>query len=240
MIIHNVIQGSPEWRELRLGIPTASEFERLITPKEWKPTKGETRRKYKVELLTELILGRPLDLITTASMQHGTDWEAKARAAYEMVQGVEVQQVGFCTDDAALYGASPDGFVGDDGGCEIKCPDKPEIHVGYMLYPDLFKQEYFVQTQGQLYVTRRKWTDLISYFSGFDMVTVRIEPVPEFQEKLGVALKTFVVELAAAVAQARAAGWIKAPEERAESGADFLTGDDAELIIAGLKKEGKL
>jgi hypothetical protein len=32
MITHDVTQGSPEWLEARLGIPTASEFDKIITP----------------------------------------------------------------------------------------------------------------------------------------------------------------------------------------------------------------
>ena len=32
MIRHNCKQGGPEWNELRLGRPTASLFERIITP----------------------------------------------------------------------------------------------------------------------------------------------------------------------------------------------------------------
>ena len=32
MIIHEVEQGSGDWLKLRLGIPTASEFDKIITP----------------------------------------------------------------------------------------------------------------------------------------------------------------------------------------------------------------
>ena len=31
MIFHNVAPGSDEWRHLRLGIPTASQFDRILT-----------------------------------------------------------------------------------------------------------------------------------------------------------------------------------------------------------------
>jgi hypothetical protein len=193
VIHHAVVQGSEEWLRLRLGIPTASEFSRIITPKKWDLAAG--RAQYRVELLTEMILGGPLDGVTTPAMLHGKDWEPKARAAYEMQEGVDVEDCGFCTDDARTYGASPDAFVGDDGSLEIKCPEKPEIHVGYLLNPDSFSESHWVQVQGQLFVTGRKWTDLISYFMGIPMVRVRITPHEEFQAKLAAHLRTFLTEL---------------------------------------------
>lgn len=206
MIHHAVVQGSEEWIRARLGKPTASEFDRIITAVKWEPTKGETRRKYAVKLLTELILDGPLDGTTTPSMVHGKDWEVKARRAYEMLEAVDVEDCGFCTDDLQTYGASPDAFVGEYGSLEIKCPERPEIHVGYLLNPDSLKDEHWVQVQGQLYVTGRKWTDLISYFMGIPMARVRIEPHPEFQKKLDVALRSFLCELSDLVELAKARG----------------------------------
>jgi hypothetical protein len=42
-------------------------------------------------------------------------------------------------------GCSPDGFIGDDGILEIKCP-KPENHIGYLL--DVEGIGYRCQVQG--------------------------------------------------------------------------------------------
>lgn len=191
-IHHAVVQGSEEWLRLRLGKPTASEFDRIITAKKWEPTSGEARRKYALQLVTELILDGPLDGVTTPSMIHGKDWEVKARRAYEMIDGVDAVDCGFVTTDDGLVGASPDAFIGEDGSLEIKCPERPEIHVGYLLNPDTMKDAHWVQVQGQLYVTGRQWTDLISYFMGIPMARVRITPHPEFQAKLDVDRKSVV------------------------------------------------
>lgn len=240
MIHHAALQGSPEWHRLRMGRPTASRFERIITPAKGEPTKGETRRKYTMELLTELILDMPLDTATTAAMQSGHDWEPRARAAYEMLHGVDVELCGFVTDDVGAYGASPDGFVGDEGSIEIKSPFNPEIHVGYLVAPETLKQEYFVQTQGQLYVTGRKWTDLVSYFGGMPMVCVRVTPVEEFQAKLAAALKTFCGDLALYVEMAKDRGWIKPQAETnpRDHSADFVTEADLEMLY-GARPGGK-
>jgi len=249
MIHLPMIQGSDEWLRARMGKPTASEFERLITPakretkdgeiKGWLPTKGETRRAYAIYLLTELILDMPLAGVNTAAMEHGKAWEPKARAAYEMMHGVDVELCGFCTNDEGTIGASPDGFVGEDGSIEIKCPERPEIHCGYMVNPQSFVDEYFAQTQGQLFVTGRKWTDQISYFGGMPMVTVRVLPEPEFQKRLGEALRLFVNDLALYVDMAKGKGWIKDSVARAprDYSKDFLSAEDEEMLVAALRQD---
>lgn len=231
-------QGGEEWLRARMGRPTASEFDRIITAKKWEPTKGETRRAYAVYLLTELILDTPLAGVTVAAMDHGHDWEPKARAAYEMLNGVDVELCGLCTDDAGTVGASPDGIVRSlRRSVEIKCPQKPEIHCGYMLNPQSLIDEYFVQTQGQIYVLKEEIdsTDLISYFGGMPMVTVNVTPHAEFQQKLDVALRSFVCELSDLVERAKAAGWIKPKKDVPDYTREWLTQEDADAIIAARK-----
>lgn len=204
-----VLQGSEEWLRLRMGKLTASNFDKVITAKKWEPTKGETRRAHAIYLLTELILDMPLSGVTTAAMSHGTAYEENARAAYEMLGGQEVEPCGFCTDDAMTHGASPDAFVGEEGSLEIKCPFKPEIHVEYMMRPASLVEEYFVQTQGQLFVTGRRWTDIVSYVGILPMVKVRVLPEPVFQEKLEIAVRSFCAEFSDLVVRAVELGYLK-------------------------------
>ena len=238
MIHHRCIQGSEEWLRLHFGVPSAGAFEKIITPVKWEPTKGDARRNYLLWLLTELILDTPLTGVTTASMQHGHDWEPKARAWYEMQHGIDVELAGFCTTDDGRIGASPDGFVGEDGLLEIKCPEKPEIHCGYMLAPETLKQAYFVQTQGQLYVTGREWTDLVSYFGGMPTVCERVRPVEEFHKKLHDALTLFVNDLALYIGMAKARGWIKEASTAPDHSRDFVTDADVEAILTA-QREGR-
>lgn len=233
MVHHSVVQGSEEWLRLRLGRPTASEFDRIITAKKWELSAG--RHTYALRLLTELILDGPLDSIVTPAMLHGKDWEEKARAAYEMAEGVDAITCGFCTTDDGMIGASPDAFIGEEGSLEIKCPERPEIHVGYLLHPDTLKDEHWVQVQGQLLVSQRKWTDLISYFMGIPMARVRIEPHPEFQAKLAAALKTFLAEFKDLCELAVKRG-VKFPDRNGkieDHSRDWITPEDVEQIIAG-------
>jgi len=57
-----------------------------------------------------------------AAMEKGNALEAEARDSYARRRKVEVRQVGFVRNFSGLKacGASPDGFVGFDGGLEIK------------------------------------------------------------------------------------------------------------------------
>lgn len=150
-------QGSVEWGKLRVGRPTASQFHRIITPKTLKPSAAQD--KYIYELLAEWITGSPQDDLFIEYMERGRNLEESAIADLELQRDVTVDRVGFCTDDKGLYGASPDGFIGDDEGLEIKCP-KLDNHIGYLIGDPA--NDYKCQIQGGLWVCERDtWTRLV-------------------------------------------------------------------------------
>ena len=60
MKIHNVEQRTAAWFDLRCGKPTASSFDKIITP-EGTPRNGELREKYLYKLAAEAVLKRPAD-----------------------------------------------------------------------------------------------------------------------------------------------------------------------------------
>ncbi len=183
-------QGTPEWYAARCGIPTASEFDKLITTQ----SKTSTQRtKYMYRLAGERVCGVPEESYQSVAMQRGKEVEEEARRFYEFTSGVEVQRVGFCLSDCGRFGASPDGLVGEDGQIEIKCPTLA-VHVGYLLEGKL-PTDYFQQTQGQLFVTGRKWSDFISYYPGVKPLLIRITPDAIFHQNLGIELNGFCGEL---------------------------------------------
>jgi len=147
IVYRNVAQGSTEWLLLRMGRPTASCFDRIITPS-GKPSSQAS--DYCNLLLAELMLGRPIETPAMPWMERGSLLEDDARAEYEFVNDVTVDRVGFCTTDDGLIGCSPDGLVGEDGLLELKCP-KAEVHVGYLLLEDEgVQQAFWAQIPGQL------------------------------------------------------------------------------------------
>lgn len=191
MIALNIPQGTPEWASARVGRPTASNFEKLIT------TAGlpsKQREKYLWQVAGESVTGVMTETYQNGAMQRGIELEAEARSLYELTQGVTVEQVGICyPDEKKLCSCSPDGLVGKDGGMEIKCPSI-HTHVGYLLGNEL-PTEYFQQVQGSLYVTGRKWWDYVSYFPGLRPLIVRVKPDKKFIDSLDAEIKKFVEEL---------------------------------------------
>jgi hypothetical protein len=229
MIEHVVQQGSIEWHTLRSVIPTASNFDRLITPAKWEPTKGDTRRGYQLELLANRIFGLPAEIAGISALAHGREWEPIARAAYEFERGVEIKDAGFFTDDEERYGASPDGLIGDDGLIEFKNPESPKVHLSALIdsleyaanvenwtaivpngsYVTGFVRDHWAQVQGQLYVTGRAWCDVVCNFSRLPMVVVRVYQNPVYIGILSTALDIFCADMAEMETKAKVHGWLK-------------------------------
>lgn len=212
MIEVDCVQGSADWANARLGIPTASQFARILTPA--KLGYSSAAVAYINELLAEWVLGCPLDAGASAYMDRGTSMEPDARKWYAFTKGVEPRTVGVCLTDDRKVGCSPDFLVGDDGGGEIKCPSA-KIHVGYLLGD--VAEEHRSQVQGNLWVTGREWWDVISYSPVMPCACVRAYPDPDYQHALTEALGRFCRELEAARERLIALGCQSAQERRVAS-----------------------
>lgn len=182
-------QGTPEWMAARIGIPTASSFDRIIT-KTGKPSASADR--YLAKLVAEWYLGCSLDDYVSQFMERGTEMEASAVRFYEFATGVDTQEVGFIVRDDGRCGASPDRLVGDNGLLEIKCPS-PEVHMTYVLGG--LSDEYKVQQQGQLWVAEREWCDLLSFHPVLPRATVRVFRDEPFIETLSGLMRDFLERL---------------------------------------------
>lgn len=176
MRVHNVEQRSPEWYSLRAGIPTASEFSSLVTSK-GEPSKSMPR--YAKTLAAEKFSGRTLDAWDgNAWTERGKELEVEAIRLYEFASDYTVTPIGFVTTDDGRAGCSPDGLVGDDGLVEVKCL-KAENHIEAVLYFQKNRHcqpDYVQQTQGQLWICRRKWCDLILYHPVLPLLVIRQTP----------------------------------------------------------------
>ena len=198
MKIHHCEQGSTEWHSLRCGIPTASEFDALITPL-GKPRKSEGRESYLLQKVCDKLMGYSKDSLNSFSMDQGQIVEKIARPWYEFTYDVKVQQVGFCTTDDGRVGCSPDGLIGEDGGIEIKSPE-PHTHLKYLL-AGVVPPDYVAQVQGSLYVTGRAWWKFVSFSRHFPPLVLTVTPDPAFQAALKTALESFVTDFDAALAK---------------------------------------
>jgi hypothetical protein len=116
-------------------------------------------------------------------MLRGTELEPVARENYEFITDNEVVEHGFIMNMNREYGCSPDGFVGDFGGLEIKCP-LGATHVKYMRDPQELVKQYWQQIQGCMWVTERAWWDAFSFHPDMNHVLVRVERDEEYIKKL--------------------------------------------------------
>lgn len=192
MIIHREYQqGSLDWLRARAGIPTASEFGNLITPKcEIRAWSTEMPKTYLAAKLAEAWTGMPLSGINSFAMEQGSILQDEAIPWLSLELNQEIESVGFITDDAGRVGCSPDGLIGEIQGVEVKCPE-PTAHVKYLLggkVPD----DYLAQVHGSMFVTGLASWRFVSYRRGFPNLVLIVERDGEIQEKIGDALQEFL------------------------------------------------
>lgn len=185
MIYWDVEQGSIEWFALRAGIPTASEFSKLVTPAKMQPS--AQLDDYALTLAAETFAGRPVDQWAgNAHTENGHAMEAAARAYYSMMTMRDVQQAGFIRSELYEAGMSPDGLMLSDGGTlEIKsCGHKQHIRcLGMTECP----RDYLAQAQGEILIGWEegvRWLSLVMYHDDLPKKVFHVEPIQEFQDLL--------------------------------------------------------
>lgn len=221
MIYLDVEQGTADWHAVRAGLPTASCFEKILTPARLELSKSWP--KYRNHLIAEWLLGQAvIDDVGSGFMERGTDQEQDARDWYEMARGVEVRPGGFCLRDDRSAGCSPDGLVEDEGMAEIKVPSAPN-HVGYLL--DGLGDEHRMQIQGGLWVTGLKWLDFVSYNRTLPKVLIRVERDERVIQSIETAVGHFNVRLALAREECLSRGYEPmAPKMSYAEARDFYVG----------------
>ena len=197
MITVDVEQNTRDWFLEKLGLPSASNFDKIITPK------GEVskqRQKYLYQLAGQKVSGIQEPTFQSQAMLRGIEVEKEARAFYELITDAKVRQVGVCfADEQKIVGCSPDGLVGKSGLIEIKCPEV-HTHVSYLL-KGVVPDDYIPQIQGQLFVTGRSWVDFMSYYPGIKPLIVRVKRDKTFIAALERELLGFCAELKDVIAK---------------------------------------
>ena len=155
-----ILQSDPQWATARVGHVTASRIADLMakTKTGW----GASRANYAAQLVAERLTGNASESYSNAAMQWGVETEAQARAAYEFRQDVTCGEAAFLKHPCIEWaGASPDGFVSDDGLVEFKCPNT-STHIDTLLGAKV-PEKYVLQMQWQMAVTDRGWCDFVSF-----------------------------------------------------------------------------
>ncbi len=188
--LHGLEQGTEEWLVCRLGRVTASEFGTVLA-KGKGSGESKTRRTYMLKLIGERLTGEIAESYANGHMERGKAMEAEARSMYEMMMGVDVQQVGFVTLGSEI-GCSPDGLLGT-GVLEIKTK-LPHLHLDVLIKGEM-PAEHIAQVQGQLWVCDLEWVDFVSYWPKLPIFTKRIYRDEEYIKNLSEEVDKFLDEL---------------------------------------------
>jgi putative phage-type endonuclease len=152
-------QRTEEWFAARCGKVTASRVADIIA--KTKTGASASRENYLAQLVCERLIGKPAESYSNSAMQHGTDTEPYARAAYEARMDILVTEVGFIDHPwIAMSGASPDGLA-NEGLVEIKCPNTA-THIDTLLSRTV-PAKYITQMMWQMACADRPWCDFVSF-----------------------------------------------------------------------------
>lgn len=204
----DLVQGSDEWHQARCGLLTASEIDRIITPK-LKIAENAKTRMHLWELAAQRISKHVEPSYISDAMLRGHEDEVFARELYAK-HYAPVQEVGFVTNDkwGFTLGCSPDGLVGDEGKIEAKSRcQKYQVQTIVEEWTGVARipEEYWLQIQTGLLVTGRKWCDFISYSGGLPAFVSRVEAHPETQDAIIEAAAKFEARINEVVADFLAA-----------------------------------
>ena len=196
MIILDVEQGSDEWFAARVGVASASNFAKIITPTGKKSTQCKA---YMNQVIAEKLMGHKIETHQSEAMTRGIEMEQEARDWYEFETGESAAEVGlvYLNDDKRVS-CSPDGLL-NDKGLEIKCP-LPHTHIEYLLKGEI-PGKYIPQVQGSMLVTGLKEWDFVSYHPELKPLLVTVQADEEYQAKLSEYLSSFIEEMDQAIAK---------------------------------------
>lgn len=183
-------QGSTEWLQARLGIPTSSEFHTVMAVGP-KGGKSATRVSYLNKLVGEILTGEPMVNFVSSDMERGKIMEDEARNMYAFMNDVEPIRVGFLRNGSK--GASPDSLLGENGGLEIKSA-APHIQVARLLDGEL-PSEHKAQVQGNLWIAEREWWDFVSYCPKLPLFVKRVYRDEKYISDLERGVELFNTEL---------------------------------------------
>jgi len=190
MLVNDCVQGTEEWLQARLAIPTASCFDKIVTASGGKSAQANA---YMGKLLAEYISGEIEECYVSPDMERGTKMEPLARLYYSVVTGNDVEEVGLVYKDKKKnISCSPDGLT-KKRGLEIKCP-KLGNHIGYVLDGQL-PSKYKAQVQGSMWVTGLKQWDFVSYHPDFEQLIITVDRDDVFIAKLEKEVKAFSKQL---------------------------------------------
>jgi hypothetical protein len=202
-------QGSQEWFDLRLGIPTASNFH-IVLAQGVDGGESVQRPKYMRSLAGEILTGRPAEgKIVTAAMQRGKTMEDEAFEHYATRTFSPMRRISFIRrklPTGRWVGSSPDGLVDKDKALEIKTM-QPDLIIERLERGAGMPSEHRAQVQGTMWVGDLVAVDVMLFYTGFPITprfTVRRDET--YIRTLSNAVEVFDFELHQLVEKIRRMG----------------------------------
>lgn len=193
MIIHDVEQNTDAWEKKRCVMPTGSNGSKIIKSDGSESTQLKPYAEY---LAQNKYAGEPVDAWEGNSYtERGHEMEPIARAWYENQYFVDLEVVGFVTNDLETYGCSPDRRIHRRKLLEIKC--FPKSH--YEILRKFKKQgtcptKCKAQTQFQMLTCEADETDLLFWHPKLPKLVITVERDQVFIGKLEALIEKTIVE----------------------------------------------
>lgn len=188
---YDITQGTDEWLKIKHGVLSASVFKNVITAKKLELSTSSNARLFYDDILSQRIDETIQHNYMSYDMMRGHEDEPYAVQQYAKEYNRKTKYCGFIINNTLgfPFGYSPDALVGDDGLLEIKSRI-PKYQIKTIMdhitrrTAEIIPSEYMMQLQAGLFVSGRKWIDFISFCNGNQMVTIRVELDPKFQDAI--------------------------------------------------------
>ena len=194
-IIKDMVQGSEEWKAMRLGKVTASNMKNVMSNGRGSAL-SKMSETYMMDLIAERLTGESKPFFENDAMRWGTETEPQARAMFELQEELEVEEVAFIEYDD-YCGVSPDGLIGDYGLIEIKCPNTA-TQIKRSLSDD-YAADYKDQIQMQLWVSGRQYCYFLSFDPRLDCAAgyllQKVMRDEEYIKKMGEKTRVFITKM---------------------------------------------
>ena len=188
-IYDDLEQGTDDWLNARRGLMTSSELSLILTPT-LRQANNEKTRTHAYELAAQRLSGYTEPSYVGDNMLRGWADEIKARDRYSEEIAPVAEVGGMCRDFGSFkLWASPDGFIGDDEGLEVK--SRIQKHHLATIASNEVPQEHVLQVQANLLVSGRSVWNYVSYCGGWPMWIIRVEPDPVVQQAIKEACEAF-------------------------------------------------
>jgi len=153
-IIRDIPQNTPEWKQLRLGSIGSTAINDIAPG-----TDGYKNRLYR--FTGEILTGIPYEDKKFRYADRGHEFEPEAREIYELINGVDVEQITLIQGDTPRTHTSTDGIIGDNGILEIKTRIPSEfIKIANGKKAPIADRRQFYW---DLLVSKREWVDYVNY-----------------------------------------------------------------------------